>query len=466
MRRLTGGAALFLSGFVLACQPEAASAPDLLAPQFATGVSNCDLSVDRSAVGNFYRNWNSCSRLIRVRSDPANTQDIASAITTAAQRWTDALTSPNAAGAARFAYAAPGASFDVTVRVNGSATTYCGATPTPNTVILDANTGSTVCKTNWSSLTNTLTHELGHVLGFNSNEHRGQVAGVSSHCAMYLPDDHRINSTVCQHEVEKVYAAYGIVPWSGTPTNFYGRHIVTGVNATPSSVSLVKGATATISVTQLRFARGAIASAALGSVGLAWTSDARTIADVTNGVITAVETGSTTVRVKVSSSLPSTYQLGGLMARHGTEIPVTVTPPPSPPAPSSQWTISYDGSYPYQWWWVNLRLSNTAGYDQISVVQYPGPLSSPGYPGTLASVHSPGQQYDMWSYPPSNYGPFGSLVGLRPVVRLHHIQANQYFCFRVNTTGTITVSAPEGSPIVNPRLKPTSTVAMVPAGCP
>jgi hypothetical protein len=152
---------------------------------------------------------------------------------------------------------------------------------------------------------------------------------------MYLPDDGSINNTVCRHEVEKVYAAYGIVPLAGiSVTNFYGRHIITGLNATPSSVTLAIGATANISVTQLLFANGAFASAPLGSVGLTWGSDAFSIATVNNtGTITAQATGQTTVRAKlIGSSVPSTYQISGVMAQDGQGIAVTVStaPPPGP----------------------------------------------------------------------------------------------------------------------------------------
>ncbi|NNG15994.1 MAG: hypothetical protein HKM89_05885 [Gemmatimonadales bacterium] len=172
-----------------------------------------------------------------------------------------------------------------------------------------------------------LVHEFAHVLGFTTTHHNAGVTGVSNECAIHLGSDSTINSSVCQHEVEWLYSGYGIGP-STRPSDFWSKPIVTGLNASPTSVTLNVDGTQQISVTQLLFARSQQPSTNLGSTNLSWSTDNVAIASVNAaGLIRGEGAGSTTVRAKIGTGLPPSYQVGTIMGADGEPIHVTVNPP-------------------------------------------------------------------------------------------------------------------------------------------
>ena len=272
---------------------------------------------------------------MRVAVDPRtaiqDTQALAAAVSSGIDRWNGALGLSGVAPRLS-TWNSPG-SANVLVYLPGTAAQYCGSTATGTIPFVITLFSGTACTTNRSSLVNVVTHELGHTLGFESGAHAGGTQDVSSHCVMELalvaPN---INATPCQHEVEKIYAAYGIVPLSGITAFFYSLPIITGVNA-PASISLQVDASTTITPTQLLFARGgAQGPAPLGGVQLTWGISNPTFATVQNGAITGIRAGSPTVSITVNAlTIPSQYQLGGLFKQYGQLIGVTVTNPPLGP---------------------------------------------------------------------------------------------------------------------------------------
>ena len=179
------------------------------------------------------------------------------------------------------------------------------------------------CSTNRDDAVTTLTHELGHVLGYQSGAHQTPP----SYRSFRLPDDGTINGTVCQHEVEGVLSAYSFRPRPFEVDSFWTKPIVTGLVTTPSSVSVAVDATKQVTVTHFTFRRQNNAPAAqVGSASFSWAQGATNIATVSQaGLVTGKGEGTTKVTVSSPSPLPSTFQLGGRFAGWGQEIPVTVT---------------------------------------------------------------------------------------------------------------------------------------------
>jgi Big-like domain-containing protein len=393
MQNLGGHVPLLLLASSFACTTDTPVDPvTTTAPSFAVGVSDCKTTIGPDAVPGFHRMRNGCNLVIRVGNDAANVPNVSSSIQSAVGVWNAALLSDQASGEPKFEYTTS-TTPTVKVKVNGNAASYCGTTAgtPPNLITLIPKTTSASCPTNEGAVEDVLVHEFAHVLGWPSGQHKVRVAGVSSHCAVVLPDDRSITGVVCQHDVERIYASYGIVPLSGvTASNFLGRHIVTGVN-TPGSISLTKGASTTLSVSQLQFARALTGSVALGSTKLTWSTDNPAVATVnSNGLVTAVNGGTTTIRAKVDpSTLSSAYQVGGLMSQHGRETAVTVTVPTyKPPGPG-------------------FRVTDITGVD---------PMTSDG-PYTFGVVvyngDSPSSLTVKWSFSASNgaFAPFTTAYG-------------------------------------------------------
>lgn len=393
-----GGLILVLLSSLTGCGSDVVYSSDLNAriPAALLGSSQCNLTgLPLNAVANFSRYWDQCYAVITVGVDPTTPSGLQSGLAQAIQSalavWNMALVdSGQAPGGPRFAYAPPGGVRDVSVLLTTSGAAYCGATPSNSLIQIRTSN----CPTNSSNLTNTLVHELGHALGFDSGEHGGHLAGVSSHCAMHLTSISGINGSVCQHEVEKVYAAYGIVPLGGVQVaDFYARHVVTGLSVSPSSLTLTVGQAAGLTASLMLLARAypGFGSLPVGSVSLAWSPDHAAIATVNGaGTVMGVQVGSTAVRARITASqLPVGYQAGGLFGQHGQAVQVAVQPvgPPGPGFAVSDISgvpqpVTIPGSYTFQ-------AAVLQGGDPATLqVQW---TFAPSYPGadTITTAYGP-----------------------------------------------------------------------------
>lgn len=266
-------------------------------------------------------NW-ICGKSIKVYG-PSQWQ---SAVMSAAQTWNDAFAyAPGATGVPTIAWG--GTSGDVQLIVTGSGPLFCGGTDSPPDFIVMTTDNGPSCPTNSADFATTLVHEFAHVLGIKDGILESDSAPVN--CAIHLPSNGTINGTLCQHEIELIYAGYGLRGGPG-PT-FWSTPIVTGLSVSPASVSLQENQTLTVTATSLVFGRQLTpAPAPLGGASVTWTSDNTVIAEVTpGGLITGLEVGSTKVRGKVSG-LTSSYLAGTLMIAGGQEVTVTITPGPPP----------------------------------------------------------------------------------------------------------------------------------------
>jgi hypothetical protein len=298
-------------------------------------------------VGTFYPLF-SCGAIIKVR--PAvGSESYAGAIDAALDEWKSAFASTGVALPQFVLRPSSDATAQVSVKVWGSSPTYCGFSPNGTGQIDLRAATSAQCSTvlaHHDDITTTLVHELTHVLGFVGGG--GEKLGVSPYsdqCTTYLPanpddpDDRHINGLVCQHDLEYILGGYGYRS-AELPANFWSRHIVTGVALTPASLTLVVNDSAQLVAGNLLFARsGSMNSAPRGAVQVARSAVDQDVAQVSADRVVGVGIGATFVRVNVvPGSLPTTWQLGGLMAQRGDSIPVTVTAA-SPPPPGGGYRV-------------------------------------------------------------------------------------------------------------------------------
>jgi len=190
--------------------------------------------------------------------------------------------------------------------------------------------------------------ESSHVVGFNdpgTTWEKTATAGITDHCVRYATTQSPVNYTntkVCQHEVEGVYAGYGLR--DAWPSE--GKHIVTSIDGLPSpGVTLHVGETFTVEVTGLRFKRANPAfcgsedcTRPASGAAFNWTrsGSAISLSGTQNAVrtITANTVGAATVTVTFASSDTNevTALFGTTSSRNS--FTVTVLSPPPPPGPS------------------------------------------------------------------------------------------------------------------------------------
>jgi hypothetical protein len=210
----------------------------------------------------------------------------------------------------------------------------------------------TTCANHAATFQTTLIHELSHVLGYTSATLETQTSPTN--CVIHLGTGNHVNSSVCQHELEYIYAAYGYL--SINTTTFWGKPVVTGFVGLPNSMALVEGDSQLVAATGLQFGRQLTGNQPLGSASVSWSTENDQVARPTStsggsAYVKGTGAGSTTVRAKVSSGLNSLYQRGAVMTHAGQEIAVTVTPAPTGPfkatsisGPSTPVTAA--GTYP------------------------------------------------------------------------------------------------------------------------
>lgn len=222
-----------------------------------------------------------------------------------------------------------------------------------------------------------LVHEFGRLLGFTSGSHEFGDLPTAGTCAHYLPPDDRsnINSTVCQHEVEFLYAAYGLRADPSEFAAFWTTPIITGFDAA-SPLPVPYQGSAQIAYSQYVFANQPTfaSTAPMNGAAVEWQAAAPASVGpsglVTNGAVVA---SSVPVTGKLLNAPPG-FQLGLAATSRGTTVTAQLAgpPPPTPPgpafrisalnAPSVPFTTSgpravtatiEDGGYPVGvWWWV------------------------------------------------------------------------------------------------------------------
>ena len=247
-------------------------------------------------------------------------------------------------------------------------------------------------------VTAVLTHELGHIFGFDQGVHTAWVPGVTDGCTMALNSDtHVINPQVCQTEVELVYQLYGYSPV--TDASFWGYPIATRVDA-PDSVVVPYQGSATISYSHLRFDRsgGYASSAPLGGAHLVDSVSRVNIIDISPlGVVTVHGSPSLPDTVTIFGRLagvPSNYRTATLATLRGQPIHVRLEGPPPNQPPAAGFRVSAINALPTPFTSTDTR--------QLTATVVNG-----GYPVTIQwqASYSDNSRYNI---PPTSFqaGPF------------------------------------------------------------
>jgi hypothetical protein len=213
----------------------------------------------------------------------------------------------------------------VQVTLGSQGSQYCGqvlVSGVPNRINMAAG--------NCGTFRNVFLHELSHVFGFQDTWEKTGVAGVSNHCARFLPSGKASNSTVCQHEVESLHRHYGIGPATEPSLS---KHILTGIVGKPSSILLKVGETRTVTLTSFQFLRAhpSFGTSAAPSGTMSWTETSAAFHLTGTGAFSRTvvpdEVGSGILRIRPTST---TYELAGT---YDPDVNVTVNPGDPPAGP-------------------------------------------------------------------------------------------------------------------------------------
>ncbi len=277
-----------------------------------------------------------CNKQIIIRVD-ASAAHLAADVQDARDIWNAVLDDPRTPGLPTFHYTtSTSGTADILVKATGTATVYCGGFDPGTGVLTLQPSGQCGAAPNRDGPLAAIVHEFTEAYGFGPNLEKAGQPGISDHCANHLPDDGGLNDRLCQHEIEYILKAYGFRTAAvSDDASFWGKSILTDFAVSPNPVSFTAtNATTQLSLANIDFANQLIEPAvSLNQLSLIWSSSAENIAAVglTSGLVTAKDNGSATIQAKITGGLPSNVQLGGLAARLGASVPVTVTATTPPP---------------------------------------------------------------------------------------------------------------------------------------
>jgi hypothetical protein len=224
----------------------------------------------------------------------------------------------------------------VTVTAEGATGGWCGFTNvlpgSARTMTLHRRPQGTLpCNGHVGTLPHLVLHEVGHVLGLGSGQLHTighPFVGVSDHCSIVLPAGTltRINSGLCQHEIDLLLMAYEVYP-NTYPTevaDYWGRHILNRVML-PATVTLREDETVVLNPTG-PFFQYAGNPPSVGGVSVKWTSTAGLVATVEgSNVLTPRNPGNATVSaVVLQTGLPQNVRVSSRLASYGQAVAVTV----------------------------------------------------------------------------------------------------------------------------------------------
>jgi hypothetical protein len=270
--------------------------------------------IDPTNLSNFVGRWKCHELQIRLLdSTNGRSADIQEAL----GEWNSVLGMFAGAVVPRFSYTtSPTIGNIVVIKEDSTApgAGWCGATNwvigAPDTVRISKGPVCATFETN-TDFGKVVRHELAHVLGYQIQAHNFSGSlGVSETCAVHLSPDGEGNvvfAPVCQHEVEYIYAAYSQRVGEFDQSNFWNRHIVTGIN-TVGSFDVEQGETLTLAWDALTFAPGQLPSALPGPTEAGWMADLGNIeiVDAMNGVVRGRFVGDDEA-VATLSQVPSAY---------------------------------------------------------------------------------------------------------------------------------------------------------------
>ncbi len=243
----------------------------------------------------------------------------------AVEAWRTKISAAGFGGLPFFTTTTSSGNASATVTGPSSGTEYCGRWFEESdslAVYADATCLAEVLN-NKGSLTALLQHEVGHAVGWvGKSVHKDLfVTGVSDHCVMHLPNDGSINPTICAHEIEGLFAGYGVTTYDAG--NFYNKQFVVG-SASPFSATLAMevGDTVVLSPGAWMLDRGGTVS---GSASNYTWSSTTAAATVSGGTVIALAGGATTIRALPTTS--GTYLFAHPFRTTGVATLVTITAP-------------------------------------------------------------------------------------------------------------------------------------------
>lgn len=324
--RRTGLASLLI---LVACVADQASGPRVQGAEplkqwgFSLSGGGAACGTYNNSPNDVYADW-PCSAQIQVLT--GGTGNVA-ALTHATAEWNGAFP---AVGMPEFVASSQAQSIGVTGSTGASVNGVWSGTRGGNvSVNLATASGS------GSGVPNSIVlHELGHIMGLGNSWDGGayRTTNVSNHCTSSFTDPGQIylNTSLCQHLVEYYLYAYG----ARATAPSWSKHIVTGIDNSPGSLSLYAGANSQVDGTVLALSRahpslcgsGGLCIVSTPASMITWHSSNLSVATVTTsnnvGTVTAVAPGTAKIYLTISSG---TYEPSSYLP----DVDVTVTPAPA-----------------------------------------------------------------------------------------------------------------------------------------
>jgi len=250
-----------------------------------------------------------------------NNSSIDAQIQDAIDRWDDRIFPSMISGLPFFTRVTSSGGAVVTIVGDGGGPIVCGQIDVAGNGVstLTLLSGSSACAAyNRGSVQDVVAHELSHAYGWDSDAHKKGATGIADHCAVFLHDNHTLNSQVCAHEIEGAAAGYGLRSFD--TNDFWDKDFAVS-SSTMSPTSIVAGTTYQYSAPTWILERG-------GSVAgsFSWYSSTPSVATVSNGLVTGVSPGTALIFLRGDGS--TTYHMTQRFELQAGSVTVTVTAPP------------------------------------------------------------------------------------------------------------------------------------------
>ncbi len=344
--------------------------------------------------GNFVAHWD-CQQIVKLR---ATTQYLQDKLGAPVGAWNSAIQATGVSGPPTFATTTSPNEASATVTGVSGGSAFCGDWHPELDTLFIANESDQTClnQVNHGPIDSILVHEMGHVWGWKGGFYTGHsqgVVGASDQCTLALPTSGPPNKTICAHDVEGGLAGYGMRDFSGQ--NFWATPFVTDHDGPRSfsTVNLIEGEKDTLVLGSFVKEQGGT----VASQHWATPSSNPSVATMFGGIITAIDSGSTTITIAPSTG--TGYFLTSAFLASSRTVQVNVTP--QAPAPLVVQDITTNAPSPitasnvYDWTAV-LGSGDPTGitFRWVFEYSYSSPPDSVFIPGRY-----PGDNVSPWIHP-------------------------------------------------------------------
>lgn len=258
---------------------------------------------------------------------------VASILSDALFRWNEKLREGGRLNF--FSLAAGGGGTKVRLDATSSTGEYCGKTENVSEVRIFPASSTNCASSETGSLLAVVTHELGHVLGWNGG-HGPPFAALSSvtgaqtgRCTMFIRPGFPVSANVCHHDAEPLFRARLAGGWSVGDDTLFAEELLVGTDAPDAELTVEVGESMAVVLSGWRRSPS-FGLLTRSASDLSWSSNTTAVATVSSsGKIFGVSPGTAKVFMRAPASVAG-FGVWTPFKDVGDSVLVRVIQPPPP----------------------------------------------------------------------------------------------------------------------------------------